>query len=99
MAVQTSYSTTHAAAYAGMLADGEVNNNVSKLNGTDAVIPFGLGVIGSGEQEMALPDAGSTGSDLQNFVFFNHGEAGICSRSPARELGGCLDSVPFALHV
>jgi len=45
MAVQTTYNTEHAAAYAGMPADGQLCNTVSRLNASGATIAYGLGVV------------------------------------------------------
>jgi hypothetical protein len=44
MAVQTSYSIDHGAAYAGMLADQQVLNTVSKLNASGSTIEYGKAV-------------------------------------------------------
>lgn len=57
----TSYSTTHGAAYAGMLADQQLYNTVSKLNkSTTVTIPFGRGVVTDGDDGAKLPVSGST---------------------------------------
>lgn len=57
----TSYSTTHRAAYAGMLADQQLYNTVSKLNkSTTVTIPFGRGVVTDGDDGAKLPVSGST---------------------------------------
>lgn len=57
----TSYSTTHGAAYAGMLADQQLYNTVSKLNkSTTVTIPFGRGVVTDGDDGAKLPVPGST---------------------------------------
>jgi len=66
MTVQTSYSTTHGAAYAGMVADLQLCNTVSKLNKSSSVtIPFGYGVVSDGDDGAALPVDTSTAA---NFV-------------------------------
>ena len=50
MAVQTTYATSHNAAYAGMLADEQLFNTVSKLNkSTTVTIPYGYGVVTDGD--------------------------------------------------
>ena len=45
MSVQTTYSTEHGVAYAGMLADLQLANTVSRINGTGATIAYGKGVV------------------------------------------------------
>ncbi|MCW6550341.1 hypothetical protein NFB56_16000 [Yersinia ruckeri] len=61
----TSYSTTHGAAYAGMLADQQVYNTVSRLNKSSTVtIPFGYGVVSDGDNGARLPVAGSLNENL-----------------------------------
>lgn len=44
MAIQTSFSLNHKHAYAGMIADGQLHNNVSRVNNTDSTIPYGTPV-------------------------------------------------------
>lgn len=51
---QTSYTLQHAKAVAGMLADSEVNNNISKVNKDVAVIPYGRFVAREGSDGMKL---------------------------------------------
>ena len=61
MAVQTTYATSHNAAYAGMLADEQLFNTVSKLNKSSSVtIPYGYGVVTDGDDGAKLPVAAST---------------------------------------
>lgn len=61
----TSYSTTHGAAYAGMLADQQLYNTVSKLNkSTTVTIPFGRGVVTDGDDGAKLPVSGSTAAQF-----------------------------------
>ena len=72
MAVQTTYSTSHNAAYAGMLADEQLFNTVSKLNKSSTVtIPYGYGVVTDGDDGAKLPVAASV---LKNFVGIAHRE-------------------------
>lgn len=59
MPVQTSYSTTHGAAYAGMVMTMQPHNTVSRLNKGAAVIPYGSAVFTDGENGAKLP----TGAD------------------------------------
>lgn len=61
MTVQTNYGIDHGVAYAGMVADMQLVNAVSRLNNTAATIPYGKGVVtGSVEGAMALPTAVTT---------------------------------------
>lgn len=54
MAVQGGYAINHQKALAGMVVDAQVNNSVSKLNTTDAVVPYGIGVARVGEDGFGL---------------------------------------------
>lgn len=66
MPVQTTYATEHGAAYAGMIADLQLSNVVSKLNAeASATIPYGKGVVRSGEGGAILPVPASVAA---NFV-------------------------------
>ena len=72
MAVQTTYATSHNAAYAGMLADEQLFNTVSKLNkSTTVTVPYGYGVVTDGDDGAKLPVAASV---LKNFVGIAHRE-------------------------
>lgn len=64
MTVQTTYSTTHGVAYAGMVADLQLANEISKVNNGAAVIPYGKGVVTSGEDGADLPTAVSVASEF-----------------------------------
>ncbi len=72
MAVQTTYATSHNAAYAGILADEQLFNTVSKLNkATTVTVPYGYGVVTDGDDGAKLPVAASV---LKNFVGIAHRE-------------------------
>lgn len=65
MSVQTTYAIQHAAAYAGMIADLQLANIVSKLNAeASATIPYGKGVVRSGVGGALLPTSGSVAADF-----------------------------------
>lgn len=64
MAVQTEYKTYHDEAYAGMRADLQLSNPVSKLNKGTATIPFGKAIVTDGENGGKLPVAGSTAAQF-----------------------------------
>lgn len=70
MSVQTTYSTEHAVAYAGMKADAQLCNVVSKLNKTGATIPYGLGVVSDGEDGAALPTNDTVPADFIGVVMY-----------------------------
>lgn len=61
MAITEGYTINHGVAYAGMLADGELNNTVSRLNDTGAAIGYGLFVANDDDfDKMKLAGAGDT---------------------------------------
>jgi hypothetical protein len=60
----TSYSLNHGPAFAGMVADGQLNNIISKLNVDTAIIAYGKGVVRDGEGGAKLPLAGSLAGDF-----------------------------------
>lgn len=64
MTVQTTYSTTHAKAYAGMVSDLQLLNTVSKVNADTVAIPYGKAVVRSGETGAVLPTSGSVAADF-----------------------------------
>lgn len=53
--IATSYGLNHNPAYAGMVADGELANIISKLNVSDVVIRYGAAVIRDGETGARYP--------------------------------------------
>lgn len=69
MAVQGGYTINHNAAMAGMVADGQLLNTVSKLNKSASVyIPWGSGVVTDGENGAKLPVPGSTAAQFNGVV-------------------------------
>ncbi|WP_457967634.1 hypothetical protein M1D68_15940 [Pseudomonas sp. R4-84] len=58
----------HGVAYAGMVADGELSNAVSKVNKGTSNIRFGLGVVSDGDDGAKLPDAASTADQFIGVV-------------------------------
>ena len=81
MSITGGYTINHGPAYAGMVADNEPYNIVSKLNTTANVIPFGKGVVASGEDGITVATAGSTAVDFVGVAAYtlnrayNQGEA------------------------
>lgn len=68
MAVQTSYSNYMGEAYPGMLADMEMNNIISKVNGTSAMIPFGSPVFSDGDVGMKIGATGLTDNQFMGIT-------------------------------
>lgn len=68
MSVQGGNALEHGVAYAGMPADGQLDNDVSKLNKGTANIAFGLGVVSDGDDGAALPTAASTAANFVGVV-------------------------------
>lgn len=64
MSVQGGNAINHAAAYAGMPADAQTYNHVSKLNAGAANIPYGYGVVSSGDNGAVLPTSTSTAANF-----------------------------------
>ena len=63
--VQASYDLNHGAAWAGMVADDQLANIVSKLNTDTGNIAYGKGVVADGVDGAKLP---ATGAVAANFV-------------------------------
>lgn len=68
MSVQGGNAIEHGAAYAGMAADGQISNDVSKLNKGTTNFPFGFGVVTDGDDGAKLPVAASTAAQFIGVV-------------------------------
>lgn len=68
MAVIGGNTIDHGKAYAGMVADGELVNAVSRLNKGTVSIPFGKGVVTDGEDGAKLPLPASTAAQFNGVV-------------------------------
>ena len=68
MPVQGGNAIDHGFAYAGMAADGQTANDVSKLNTGSANIPYGYGVVSDGDDGAVLPTNTSTAADFVGIV-------------------------------
>ncbi|MCK5126773.1 MAG: hypothetical protein KAR42_11005 [candidate division Zixibacteria bacterium] len=69
MAVQGGNTIDHGRAYAGMVADMQLCNGVSKLNKSNTVtIPAGKGVVTDGEDGVKLPVAASAVAEFNGVV-------------------------------
>ncbi len=64
MAVVSGNAIDHGVAYAGMVADGQVVNTVSKLNTGTTNIDYGKGLVTSGEDGAILPVPASTAAQF-----------------------------------
>lgn len=56
MAVVGGNAIDHNALYEGMLADGQLNNKISKLNTLATIIPFGRGIVSDGDAGGRTPN-------------------------------------------
>jgi hypothetical protein len=70
MAITGGYSIDHNAAYAGMMADGQLANVISKLNTETANIPFGKGVVADGIEGAKLPTAATVAADFVGVAYY-----------------------------
>jgi hypothetical protein len=68
MSVSGGNAINHGVAYAGMIADGQLWNGVSKLNKGTVNIPFGYGVVTDGDDGAKLPVAASTAAQFIGVV-------------------------------
>lgn len=68
MSVQGGNAINHGVAYAGMTADGQLKNGVSKLNKGTVNIAFGLGVVSDGDDGAKLPTSTSTAANFVGIV-------------------------------
>ncbi len=64
MSVQGGNAIDHGVAYAGMVADGQLQNAVSKLNKGTANINYGKGIVTDGEDGGRLPLPASTAAQF-----------------------------------
>ena len=64
MSVQTTYTLDHAEAYAGMKADQQVHNAVSKTNLGASIIPYGKAIVTDTETGGKLPTGASVAKDF-----------------------------------
>ena len=68
MSVQGGNTIDHIMAYAGMVADMQLVNGVSKLNKGTVGIAYGKGVVTDGEDGAKLPESGSTAAQFVGVV-------------------------------
>jgi len=64
MSITGGYTLNHGDRYAGMVVNAELNNSVSKINTSDAVIPWGIFVARDGADGMALVTDTTTAADI-----------------------------------
>jgi hypothetical protein len=68
MPVQGGYTINHNPALAGMVADGQLINSVSRLNKSGANIAYGKGVVTDGEYGAKLPVPASTAAQFNGVL-------------------------------
>jgi hypothetical protein len=68
MPVQGGNAIDHGIAYAGMAADGQTSNDVSKLSTGSVNIPYGYGVVSDGDTGAVIPTSTSTAADFVGIV-------------------------------
>lgn len=64
MPITGGYTLNHGDRYAGMVVDSQVNNSVSKLNKSGAVVPFGVFVARDGDDGFTAVGASATADDV-----------------------------------
>jgi len=64
MPITGGYTLNHGDRYAGMVVDSELNNSVSKLNDTGAVIPWGRFVARDGSTKFKAVGIGTVAADI-----------------------------------
>ena len=64
MSITDGYTLNHKPALMGQIADSRLRNVVSKTNTTDYVIPYGKGVVASGEDGAKPPSSSSKATDF-----------------------------------
>jgi hypothetical protein len=70
-------SIDHGKAYAGMVADGQLLNAISKLNKGTTSIAFGKGVVSDGEDGAKLPVSASTAAQFNGVVKYELNRAHV----------------------
>jgi hypothetical protein len=70
-------SIDHNVAYAGMVADGQLLNSISKLNKGTVSIAFGKGVVSDGEDGAKLPVPASTAANFKGVVKYELNRAHV----------------------
>lgn len=64
MAVQGGYAINHPSAIAGMVVDAQLNNSVSKVNNTLAVVPYGVAVVRDTPDSFKLATPATVAKDI-----------------------------------
>lgn len=79
MPVQGGNAIDHELAYAGMVADLQLCNGVSKLNKGTVNIPYGYGVVTDGDDGGALPTDSATANEFIGIVKYELNRAHLDS--------------------
>lgn len=89
---QTEYTINHDKAIAGMVADGEVNNTISKVNKSTATIPYGRFVARAGDDGMNPLAATSVSADVLGVLRYetNRAQNGTTAGCPVDRDGSVL---------
>lgn len=89
---QTPYTINHAKGVPGMVADGEVNNTISKVNKSTATIPYGRFVARAGDDGMKPLAADTTSADLLGVLRYevNRAQTGDVAGCPVDRDGSVL---------
>ena len=77
MSVQDTYAINHGIAYAGMVADMQLVNSVSRLNKTGSVIEYGLGVVSDGDDGMQIGSARAVAAEFNGVVMYELNRAQV----------------------
>jgi len=97
MAVQTTYTNYHGKSYAGMVADGQLVNTVSKLNASGDTIPYGIGVVSDGAEGAELPSSSSTAAEFVGVVKYELNRAYADGETFGAPDGFDMSVVPFGV--
>lgn len=89
---QTPYTINHDRALAGMVADGEVNNTISKVNKSTATIPYGRFVARAGDDGMNPLAAATASADILGVLRYevNRAQTGATAGCPVDRDGSVL---------
>lgn len=79
MAVNGGNAIDHGFAFAGLVADAQLNNGVSKLNKGASNIDFGKGVVTDGDDGAKLPTGSSTAKQFNGVVKYELNRAHLDS--------------------
>lgn len=79
MSVQGGNTIDHGFAYAGMVADLQLCNSVSRLNKSGVNIPYGKGMVSDGEDAARLPDNSTVAGEFNGVLKYELNRAKLDS--------------------